>query len=123
MLVEAFVPRRAALARPRSCSPWSASLAALVAAGRALAGRSELTAAGAIAIDGPALFLQGTLLVLGLLSVLLLAERSVDAAGGAFVAQAAVGRPAVAAGPPACSPRRRMQTEVFPLASVRARPG
>ena len=52
---------------------------------------SKLTARPArIAIDGPTLFLQGTLLVLGLLSVLLLAERSVDAGGGAFVAQAAV---------------------------------
>ena len=80
-----------------------------------MAGTSELTAAGALAVDGPALFLQGTLLVLGLLSVLLLAERSVDVGGGAFVAQAAV-----VAGSP--RDRRmltstRIQTELFPLAT------
>ena len=68
------------------CSALAAALVAVVL----VAGRSELTAAGALAVDGPALFLQGTLLVLGLLSVLLLAERSLDVGGGAFVAQAAV---------------------------------
>jgi NADH-quinone oxidoreductase subunit N len=113
VLIEALVPRE---------SRWAAqTVVALVGLAAALvavvvaAGTSELTAAGALAIDGPALFLQGTLLVLGLLSVLLLAEKSVDVGGGAFVAQAAV----VAGG----SEDRRMltstriQTELFPLAS------
>jgi len=41
------------------------------------------------AIDGPALFLQGALVALGLVALLLVAERSLEP-GGAFVATAAV---------------------------------
>jgi len=71
------------------------------------------TFAGTLAVDRPALFLWGTLLVLGLGAVLLIADRSVEP-GGYFVAQAAI-RPgthqdrAQAAG-------TGMHTEVFPLA-------
>jgi NADH-quinone oxidoreductase subunit N len=111
VLIEAVLPRE---------SRWAAqTTVALVGLGAALvavvavAGKSELTAAGAIAVDGPALFLQGVLLVLGMMSVLLLAERGTDVGGGAFVAQAAV-----VAG--SQSDRRqltsqRVQTELFPL--------
>ena len=113
VLVEAFVPRasRWAVQTGLAILALAAALVAVVL----VAGRSELTAAGALAVDGPALFLQGTLLVLGLLSVLLLAERSLDVGGGAFVAQAAV-----VAGSQA--DRRnltstRVQTELFPLAT------
>jgi NADH-quinone oxidoreductase subunit N len=113
VLVEAFAPRevRWAIQTAVALLGLAAALVAVVV----VAGRSELTAAGALAIDGPALFLQGTLLVLGLLSVLLLAEKSVDVGGGAFVAQAAV----VAGG---SADRRmltstRIQTELFPLAT------
>ena len=113
VLVEAFAPPAARWAVQTAVALLG--LAAALVAVVLVAGTSELTAAGAIAIDGPALFLQGTLLVLGLLSVLLLAERSVDVGGGAFVAQAAV----VAGG---SADRRmltstRIQTELFPLAT------
>ena len=80
-----------------------------------MAGKSELTADSAIAIDGLALFLQGTLLVLGLMSTLLLAERSVDVGGGAFVAQAAV--VAGSARDRRMLTSTRIQTELFPLAT------
>ena len=80
-----------------------------------LAGRSEVTAAGALAVDGAALFLQATIAALGALSILLFAERSLDPARSAFVTEAAV---------PAGSPRdrdlatsERVQTEVYPLAT------
>ncbi len=113
VLVEAVAPResRWAIQTGVALLGLAAALVAVVLA----AGTSELTAAGALAVDGPALFLQGSLLVLGLLSVLLLAEKSVDVGGGAFVAQAAV----VAGGP---TDRRnltstRIQTELFPLAT------
>ncbi len=43
---------------------------------------------GAIAIDGPTLVLQGTLLVIGLLGALLFAERSIDPLGDAFAPRA-----------------------------------
>jgi NADH-quinone oxidoreductase subunit N len=62
-----------------------------------------------------ALFLQGTLLVLGLMSMLLLAERSVDVGGGAFVAQAAV--VAGSARDRRMLTSTRIQTELFPLAT------
>ncbi|GIG57598.1 NADH-quinone oxidoreductase subunit N [Longispora fulva] len=51
--------------------------------------QGTLTAGKAVAIDGPALFLQGALVVLGIIAVLLISERRLET-GGAFVAQAAV---------------------------------
>ncbi len=49
----------------------------------------SLEAVGAIAVDGPALFLWGILLVFGLLSVLLFAERHLEGGLTAFAGQAA----------------------------------
>ncbi|MGH4000849.1 MAG: hypothetical protein ACRDTJ_25685, partial [Pseudonocardiaceae bacterium] len=128
VLVEAFVPRSAR---------WSAqvglSLLALAAAGAALGvhiyafSRGEtgdvVTLSGTVAVDGPALFLWGTLLALSLAAVLLIADRTVEP-GGAFTADAAV-RPGTAqdraqvAGAVGTSTgtttETTMQTEVFPL--------
>ncbi len=129
VLVEAFVPRSAR---------WSAQVAlcllALGAAGAALGvhlysfsrdGTSDVvTLAGTVAVDGPALFLWGTLLALGLGAVLLIADRSVEP-GGAFTADAAV-RPGTAADraqavgsstgtSTGTMTSTSMQTEVFPL--------
>jgi NADH-quinone oxidoreductase subunit N len=114
VLFEAFLPRQ---------SRWAAqvalSLIALVAAGLALVlylrnapAAGTTTLAGTIAIDRPSLFLWGTLLVLALGSILLIADRSTDR-GGYFVAHAAMR-------PGALSQRADrllggMQTEVFPL--------
>src|SRR5262245_33953404 len=89
VLVEAFVTRRY-----RHATQLLLSLAALVAAFIAVVrlaqgGRNSFTAAAALAVDGPTLFLQGTLALLGIVAILLVADRSVDR-GGAFVAQAAV---------------------------------
>ena len=53
------------------------------------AGRPVITADVAVAVDGPTLFLQGTLAVLGIVALLLIAERSIEP-GGPFVAQAAI---------------------------------
>jgi NADH-quinone oxidoreductase subunit N len=81
----------------------------------ALAHHRVVTAAGAIAVDGPALFIQGTVLLLALASVLLVADRSPDIGGGAFAPQAAAlpgsAEERVAAG------IGRAQTEIFPLLS------
>ena len=65
----------------------------------------------AIVIDGPGLFLMGTVLVLGLVSILLIAERRV-ASGGAFVAEAAV---PVGSAADVEQARKEGLTEVFPL--------
>jgi NADH-quinone oxidoreductase subunit N len=53
------------------------------------ASKRTVTAGGAIAIDGPSLFLQGSILVLGIVALLLIGERTLER-GGSFVAQAAV---------------------------------
>ena len=73
VLVEAFLPR-----------PWRyrthlvlaiGGLIAAFGAVVALAGVEQTAVAGAVAIDGVTLFLQGTLLVVSLIAVLLMAER------------------------------------------------
>jgi NADH-quinone oxidoreductase subunit N len=112
VLVEAFVPRSA-----RHASQFLLSLAALVLALGAVvrvagSGRREFTADVALAIDGPALFLQGTLAVLGLVALLLLGERALET-GGPFVAQAAITIGSEADRRQAT--RETGATEVFPL--------
>ncbi|HJQ02817.1 MAG TPA: NADH-quinone oxidoreductase subunit NuoN [Jatrophihabitans sp.] len=78
-----------------------------------LHGKSVLTASNALAVDNVTLFIQGTILVLSVLSVLLIAERGVEA-GSAIVAEAAV-----VVGSPAdrrLATSTRVQTEIYPLA-------
>ncbi|HWM87771.1 MAG TPA: NADH-quinone oxidoreductase subunit N, partial [Kofleriaceae bacterium] len=113
VLVEAFWPRE-------SRHPVQVAVALVGTLGALvstllLAGSHEVTAAGALAVDGAGLFLQATIAGLGALALLLFAERSLDPARSAFVVSAAV---------PAGSPRdrelltvQRVQTEVYPLAT------
>jgi NADH-quinone oxidoreductase subunit N len=113
VLVEAFAPRE-------SRHPVQVVLALVGTLGALvstvlLAGTREVTAAGALAVDGAGLFLQATIAGLGSLAILLFAERSLDPARSSFVTSAAV---------PAGSPRdrelltsERVQTEVYPLAT------
>jgi NADH-quinone oxidoreductase subunit N len=89
VLVEAFVPRRA-----RGGVQFGLALLALLFAlytviMMARSGRTVFTADVAVTVDGPTMFLQGTLAVLGIVVLLLIAERAMEA-GGPFVAQAAV---------------------------------
>jgi NADH-quinone oxidoreductase subunit N len=111
ILIEAFLPRRSR--HPVQVTFSLLVLAAAFVAVVAEGGRKLITAAGAVAIDGPALFLSGSIILLGIVSVLLMAERSLDP-GGSFVAQAAV-----VAG---SAPDRKLaseptsHTEAFPLA-------
>jgi len=111
VLVEAFAPRE-------SRHPVQVAVALVGTLGGLvtsllLVGERQVTAGGALAVDGAAVFLQATIAGLGALSLLLFAERSLDPARSAFVAAAAV---------PAGSPRDRelmtaprVQTEVYPL--------
>jgi NADH-quinone oxidoreductase subunit N len=86
VLVEAFVP----LAR-RARTQLVLSLAAIVVAlvlviVRAASGTpATIVLAGSLSVDGPSLFLWGTLLALAIPSVLMIADRSIEP-GGAFVA-------------------------------------
>jgi NADH-quinone oxidoreductase subunit N len=125
VLVEAFLPRH-----QRWPAQVALSILAIAVAGVSLAlyaGTSSpqgiTTLSDAVAVDRPTLFLWGTLLALGLSSVLLIADRSVEP-GGAFIASAAarasVGGRSVAEEPeergygaPGQAPT--MQTEVFPF--------
>ncbi|TDB74566.1 NADH-quinone oxidoreductase subunit NuoN [Micromonospora sp. KC723] len=87
VLVEAFVPRR-----HRHLTQLSLALVAVLGALVMVVFNADerlVTIGGAIAVDGPTLFLQGAILVLAAMALLLIGERSVER-GGAFVAQAAV---------------------------------
>jgi NADH-quinone oxidoreductase subunit N len=111
VLIEALAPRA-----QRYVSQLTVTVATLVAAliaVIALHDRSESTVAGALAVDRATLFIQGTILVLAVLSVLLIADRGVEP-GSAIVASAAV-----TVGSPAdrrLTTSDRIQTEVYPLA-------
>jgi NADH-quinone oxidoreductase subunit N len=111
VLIEAFVP---AAARWRSQTFVAlAGLTGALVAVSVLAGSNYVTADTAVVVDGPSLFLQGTIAVLGIASILLVADRSPGMDGGAIVAQAAT--------TPGSSEERaqvragRAQSEVFPL--------
>src|SRR6202011_2688169 len=129
VLVEAFVPRRMRY-RLQLVLSLGASVAALVAVvviARHLRLPGQLTVSGSVAIDGPTLLLQGTLLVVGILALMLIAERRL---GTEKVAAAAVSH-AYAGGFDAFTPQASAvpgstveraadragvsQTEVFPL--------
>jgi NADH-quinone oxidoreductase subunit N len=111
VLVDAFLPRR--LRWNAQLGIASVGLLASFIAVCLVAHHRSVTAAGALSIDGPALFLQGTIAILGLASVLLVADRAPDAGGGAFAAQAS----AVpgSADERAVTTSGALQTEIFPL--------
>jgi NADH-quinone oxidoreductase subunit N len=87
VLVEALMPRRS-----RNTVQLSLSLLAILASFIVVIAQHKthkVTIGGAVAVDGPTLFLQGALLVLGAVSFLLIGERKIER-GGPFVAQAAL---------------------------------
>jgi NADH-quinone oxidoreductase subunit N len=111
VLVEAFAPRSWRYVLQVGLA-LVGLVAALVAVGLGVDHQGR-TLAGAVVIDGPALFLQGTVLVLAVLSVLALAERFAGVGPDAFTAQGAA-----APGSPQESAAVRAgatTTEVFPL--------
>ncbi|MFD9573280.1 NADH-quinone oxidoreductase subunit NuoN [Streptomyces sp. NPDC059982] len=123
VLVEAFVPRKSRYYAQvfLSVIALAAAFAAVVAlaAGGYGSTKAHIAAMGAIAVDGPALFLQGTILLASVVAVFTFAERRLDPAAhgnrvDSFAAQAASvpgsdsEKAAVKAG--------FTTTEVFPLA-------
>ncbi|MBB4894479.1 NADH-quinone oxidoreductase subunit N [Streptomyces olivoverticillatus] len=84
VLVEAFLPRRAryhaqVLLTVVGLAAAFASVVALAVGGYAH-DKAHVAAMGAVAVDGPALFLQGTVLLVGLVAVFTFAERRLDPA-------------------------------------------
>lgn len=111
VLVEAFAPR-ASRRLIQLVLVGVVLLAAFVQVVR-LAGTNELAAAGTIAIDGPGLFMQGSILLVAMVSALLIAERRVDPAGDAFAPSAAA-LPG-SADEKAFTEQGWLQTEIWPL--------
>lgn len=86
VLIEAFAPRTV-----RRFLQLLIVFGALFASGVLIilnAGTRTITAAGAVAIDGPALVLMGTIVLLAILGAALMAERAIDPVGDAFAARA-----------------------------------
>lgn len=123
VLVEAFVPRKA-----RYYTQVFLAVAALASAFAAIVGlaaggygstKAHIAAMGAIAVDGPALFLQGTIILASVVAIFTFAERRLDPAAhgnrvDSFAAQAA-------SVPGSDSEKEAVKagfttTEVFPLA-------
>src|SRR3954462_10013436 len=113
VLVEAFAPR--AVRHPVQVAIALVGTVGAFVATLLLAGTEEVTAGGALAVDGAALFLQATIALFGALSILLFSERSLDPARSAFVAAAAV--PAGSVRDRELATSERVQTEVYPLAT------
>lgn len=127
LLVEAFTPRT--LRRPLQLTLVFLSLAfaifylvlgytktltggAQVNSGQA-SGLRQIVAMGSVAIDGPGLFIQATILIIAVVGALLLAERKIDPQGDAFAARSAA--------LPGSEDERQftsqgwLQTEIWPL--------
>ncbi|MEU3134357.1 MULTISPECIES: NADH-quinone oxidoreductase subunit NuoN [unclassified Streptomyces] len=122
ILVEAFVPRRARYHTQLFLAvvAVAASFAAIVglAAGGYGTTKAQIAAMGAIAIDGPTLFLQGTILLVAMVAVFTFAERRLDPTShgnrvDSFAAQA--GAVPGSEGEKAAVRAGFATTEVFPL--------
>jgi NADH-quinone oxidoreductase subunit N len=122
ILAEAFVPRRHRYTSQvlLAVVGLAAAFAAVVALAEKGYGttKAHIAAMGAVAVDGPALFLQGTILLVGIVAVLTFAERRLDpeAHGRAVDSFAAQGS-AVPGGDQEKAAVRAgfTTTEVFPL--------
>ncbi|MCW2689834.1 MAG: nuoN [Mycobacterium sp.] len=127
VLVEAFLPRRQRYATQLALGLGGllAAFVAVVMLARGLHGSSgHIAVMGAVAVDAPALFLQGTIVLIGVLGMLLIAERRIsvevgpdgrDGAAGldAFTPQASAVAGSVAE--KLATKAGVVQTEVFPL--------
>ncbi|MFH8985296.1 NADH-quinone oxidoreductase subunit NuoN [Streptomyces varsoviensis] len=98
VLVEAFLPRRSRYYAQLMLTVVGLAAAFAAVIGLAAGGygteKAHIAAMGAIAVDGPALFLQGTILLVSLVAVFTFAERRLDPAAhgnrvDSFAAQAA----------------------------------
>lgn len=121
VLVEAFAPRTARF-RIQVALSLGGLLAAFVALVRIFGdtGAGRLAAVGAVSVDRPALFLQGVILLVAVLGVLLISERSAPDRNGsgrggldAFTAQASAVPGSVTE--KVATTAGIAQTEVFPL--------
>ncbi|RPK93298.1 MULTISPECIES: NADH-quinone oxidoreductase subunit NuoN [Streptomyces] len=122
ILVEAFVPRRARYHAQLFLTVVAVAAAFAAIVGLAAGGygttKAQIAAMGAIAIDGPTLFLQGTVLLVAMVAVFTFAERRLDPTAhgnrvDSFAAQA--GAVPGGEGEKAAVRAGFATTEVFPL--------
>ncbi|MDX5573098.1 NADH-quinone oxidoreductase subunit NuoN [Streptomyces griseus] len=122
ILVEAFVPRRARYHAQLFLTVVAVAAAFAAIVGLAAGGygttKAQIAAMGAIAIDGPTLFLQGTILLVAMVAVFTFAERRLDPTAhgnrvDSFAAQA--GAVPGGEGEKAAVRAGFATTEVFPL--------
>jgi NADH-quinone oxidoreductase subunit N len=78
VLVEAFLPRRVRYGAQvtLTLAGLLAAFVAVIAVGRSVRASGRAVVLGAMAIDRPALYLQGTVLLVGVLAVIFMAERT-----------------------------------------------
>ena len=112
VLVEAFAARAARLVIQVGLAVVGVAVALADVIYLGVQGTQVSTAGGTVVIDKPALFLQGTILVLSLLAILTLAEQTAGESGS-FTAQAS----AVPGSPEEAAAGRLglVQSEVYPL--------
>lgn len=122
IVIEAFLPRRSRYGAQVFVSllGLAAAFAAVVALAANGSGttKAQIAGMGAIAVDGPALFLQGTILLVAIVSVFIFAERRLEpAAHGAQVDSFAAQPASVPGGEGEREATRAgwTTTEVFPL--------
>ncbi|MFG3252072.1 NADH-quinone oxidoreductase subunit NuoN [Streptomyces sp. NPDC048172] len=84
IVVEAFLPRKSRYVTQVFLSLLGLAAAFAAVIGLAASGsgstKAQIAGMGAIAVDGPALFLQGTILLVGIVSVFVFAERKLEPA-------------------------------------------
>ncbi|MCF6524476.1 NADH-quinone oxidoreductase subunit NuoN [Streptomyces sp. JJ36] len=123
VLIEAFAPRRARYGAQLlvAVAGLASAFAAVVALALGGHGTTEaqIAAMGAIAVDGPALFLQGTILLVGLVAAFTFAERRLDPVAHGRRVDSFTPQAAATPGGPAEEQALKAgftTTEVFPLA-------
>jgi NADH-quinone oxidoreductase subunit N len=133
MLAEAFLPRRIRYGAQVSLAIGGliAALIAVIVVGRRVAPSGQSAVLGAMAIDRPTLYLEGTILLVAVMAVIFIAERSAVGQGSDRKVAVAAGAPGHTAGLDSFAPQASAvpgsegereaeragvaQTELFPL--------
>ncbi len=122
VLLEAFLPRKARYTAQVFVSALGlvAAFAAVIAlaAGGAAGTKAQLVGVGALAVDGPTLFMQGVILLTGVVAVLVFAERKLEPAAHGSRVDSFAAQPASVPGGEGEKEATKAgwtTTEVFPL--------
>lgn len=133
VLAEAFLPRRIRYSAQvlLSLAGLIAAFVAVIVVSRSVPGSGRAVVLGAVAVDRPALYMQGTVLLVAVLAVIFIAERTQTKADSKAVVGAGVGgsggldsfTPQASAVPDSDAEREAQragaaQTELFPLAML-----